>query len=117
MGKRCSAKDFNDKLRWGGIIVAGDIRFVEDLTLALGKERTLLGRFMLYFAGGKLPESTGEDDSTLLGKLFRLRWGNGSTGCILYSSRKHSYTLLRNIKTVGDALTLAGECLYTPLEY
>ena len=32
------------------------------------------------FAGDKLPESTGEVDSTFLGKLFRLYWGDGSTG-------------------------------------
>ena len=70
----------------------------------------------MYSAGDKLPESTGEDDSTLLGKLFfRLHWGNGSTGGILYSAGEHSYTPLRNIKTVGDALILAGEYLYTPL--
>ena len=30
--------------------------------------------------GDKLPESTGEDDSTLLGKLWGLYWGSGSTG-------------------------------------
>ena len=30
----------------------------------------LAGEMYLYFAGDKLPESTGEDDSTLSGKLF-----------------------------------------------
>ena len=45
-----------------------------------------------YSVGGKLPESTGdklldstgEIDSTLLGKLFRLYWGNGSTGVSVF---------------------------------
>ena len=43
----------------------------------------------LNSAGDKLPESTGEDDSTPLGKLFRLHWENfNSTGvpCILPGS-------------------------------
>ena len=29
-GERCSAEDFNDKLRWGWITIAGDIETVED---------------------------------------------------------------------------------------
>ena len=33
-----------------------------------------------YSAGDKLPKSTGEIDSTLLGKTLELYWGNGSTG-------------------------------------
>ena len=70
----------------------------------------------MYSAGDKLPESTGDDDSTPLGKLFQtvlgkycLHWG------ILYAAREHSYTSLRNIKTAGDTLILAGENSYTPL--
>ena len=72
--------------------------------------------YCLYSAGDKLPESTGDNDSIPLGKLFQtvlgkylLHWG------ILYSSGEHSYTPLRNIKTVGDTLILAGEYSYTPL--
>ena len=75
----------------------------------------LAGEIYLHSAGDKQPESTGEDDSTLVGKPFRLRWGNDSTRGILYSAREHSYIMLRNIKFVGDALILAGEYLYTPL--
>ena len=33
----------------------------------------------------------------------------------MYSAGKHSYTPLRNIKTVGATLILAGEHSYTPL--
>ena len=61
------------------------------------------GEIHLHSAGDKLPESTGEDDSTLAGKLFRLCRGNGSTGGILYSAGEQSYISSRNIKTVGDA--------------
>ena len=63
-----------------------------------------MGRFILYSAGDKLPESTGDDASTPLGKLFfRLCWENfNSTGGILYFSGEHSYTSLANIKTAGD---------------
>ena len=67
-------------------------------------------------AGDMLPKSTGDDDSTLLGKIFILRLGNDSTVDILYSSGEHSYIMLGNIKTVGDSLMLAGEYLYTPLK-
>ena len=37
----------------------------------------MAGEIRLYSGGDKLPESTGEDDSTLLGKLLRtgLHWG------------------------------------------
>ena len=73
----------------------------------------MAGEMHLFSAGDKLPKSTGEDDSTLEGKLFfRPYWGNGSTGGILYSAGEHSYTLLRNINTPG---MLAEEYLYTPL--
>ena len=68
----------------------------------------------MYSAGDKLPESTEEDDSTPLGKLFRLRWGNGSTGGVLHSSGEHSYIPLRNIKTARDTLMFAGGYPYTP---
>ena len=47
--------------------------------------------------GDKLSESTGEDDSTFLGKLFRLYWGMVPLGC-LYSAGEQSY-----IKTARDA--------------
>ena len=80
---------------------------------------------MLYSAGGKLPESTGDVDSTPLGKLFfqTVLGKYDSTRGILYSVGEHSYTLLRNIKTAGDTLIFcwgislysAGEYLYTSL--
>ena len=69
----------------------------------------------MYSAGDKLPESTGDDASTLLEKLFQTVLGKWLHWGILYSTGEHSYTPLRNIKTVGDALILAGEYLYTPL--
>ena len=58
----------------------------------------------MYSAGDKLPESTGDDASTLLGKLFSDRAGEILTplGGILYSVGEHSYTLLGYIKTVED---------------
>ena len=43
----------------------------------------LAGEMYLCSAGDKLPESTGEDDSTLAGKLFSTALGNGSPGGIL----------------------------------
>ena len=46
-----SVGDFNDKLRWGWITVAGDIESVEDRSPAGGKERTSLGMiFQLQLA-------------------------------------------------------------------
>ena len=39
-----------------------------------------VGERRMYSAGDKLPDSTGEDDSILLGKTFGLYWGSGSTG-------------------------------------
>ena len=57
----------------------------------------------------------GVNFQSLLGMMPQLRWGNGSTGDILYSTGEHSYIPLRNTKTAGDTLMLAGEYLYTPL--
>ena len=71
----------------------------------------------MYSVGDKLPKSTGDDASTLLGEVFLDRAREILTPLrgILYSAGEHSYTLLGNIKTAGDTLMLAGEYLYTPL--
>ena len=62
--------------------------------------------------GDKLPESTGEDDSTLLGKLFRLYWGNGSTRVSVFYRGTMLYFRRGILRLPG---MLAWEHLYTPL--
>ena len=59
--------------------------------------------------GDKLPKSTGEIDSTLLGKLLDCTREVAPLGC-LYSAGEQSYT-----KTVGDACL--GTSVYSAGEY
>ena len=63
----------------------------------------MVGERFLYSAGDKLPESTGEDDSTPLGKLFRLCWEMAPLGVACIPPGNNLIFPLRNIKTVGDA--------------
>ena len=59
------------------------------------------GEMHLHSVGDKLLESTGEDDSTLLGKLWTVL-GKWLHWVCLYSVGEQSCTLLRNIKTARD---------------
>ena len=63
----------------------------------------MAGERYLYFVGDKLPESTEEDDSTLAGKLFRLRWEMAPLGVSCIPPGNNLIFLSRNIKTAGDA--------------
>ena len=63
----------------------------------------MAGEIHLHSAGNKLPESTGEDDSTLEGKLFRLCWGMAPMGVSCIPPGNNLIFLSRNIKTAGDA--------------
>ena len=94
-----SAGDTKDKLRWGipKINSAGDWRnfaegglpwfLAEDNPVISPREEITLNKTRERrpcSAGDKLPESTGEIDSTLLGKLLRLYWGMAPLGCLVF---------------------------------
>ena len=63
----------------------------------------MAGERYLHSTGDKLPKSLGEDDSTLAGKLFGLRWEMAPLGVSCIPPGNNLIFLSRNIKTVGDA--------------
>ena len=81
-----SIGDFDDELRWGiertSLGVIFQLHLAEDnpVRLLWGVTSEYGWGEHLYSAGDKLPKSTGEDDSTLAGKLFKLRWGMAPLG-------------------------------------
>ena len=80
-----------------------------NLWIKPGEHSHSAGNKLPESTGDKLPESAGEIGSTFLGILFRLDWGSGSTGCLVF--RRGNNLILRLPGMLAEeCLYSAGEC-------
>ena len=128
VGKRCSAEDSTDTLRWGWITVAGDTESVEDWILVCERKEirwgwsfscNLLGIILLDSCGDKSLSSARNDPLNLVGEVYctplginfqsllgmipPLRWGSFFRPC------------WENIDSTGGILYAVGDHSYTLL--